>query len=101
MRFFALVELADQLAFIHEIPAIDRDGSAVVVYRERRGQRQGSGGQGSIERSFANSRLDFSRMRITAEVVNWVEGAPGWETLADLNPDPVAGFFCNVTRCSM
>lgn len=45
----------------------------------------------NINGEFASSPLDVSRSNIPADVIDWVEGAPGAETLADIG----VSYLCN------
>ena len=47
-----------------------------------------------LNNEFSQSNLDLTRLNITATVLNWIEGKPGFEFLNSITPQE-SSFFCN------
>jgi len=118
---FTNVRVADQVAFINEVPAIDvggkvaKDPVGAVFQTQNRDPVTGepvtmssldgsalyrgtplSDAQSLVAKAFwagdfEASNLDLSRLSITPELLSWVEGEAGSETLNDLGME----YVCN------
>lgn len=118
------VHVNDQQAFINEVVALNQSGPVIdpvgAVFQTRNlhpdtsqpvtisslddsqarytgnviANAQAFVAKAFLAGEFEGSRLDLSRLNITAEVLKWIEASPGHETLDSIVPDE-SGYLCN------